>query len=71
MTKEQILHNIKEALASEKPSGSRNPMGVSESFYNPYFMVGKCFKPWELEILDSTELNRIIKLARYAAETFY
>ena len=67
--KEEILNKIKEALV--KPIKGRNSMGASESYYNSYFMVGKCFTEEELNTLDEICLVNLIKLAEFAGEVFY
>lgn len=67
--KEEILNKITIALAS--PEKGRNSMGTPEAYYNPYYMVGKCFSTDELEVMSEIELNNIIKLAEFASETFY
>jgi hypothetical protein len=69
MEKEEILKKIKKALRN--PTPGNNMMGASESYYNAYFMVGKCFTEEELAKLDEAELNRLIKLADFASEVFY
>jgi len=71
MKKDEILENIKNCFIVEKDNKSRNSMGVSESFYNSYYLVGKCFTIDELSAMNETELNNLIKLADFAAEAFY
>jgi hypothetical protein len=67
MGREEILKNIKEV----EPIKGRNSMGASESWYNEYFMISKCFKEEELQNMSEIELNNLIKLANFAAEVFY
>jgi hypothetical protein len=43
MKKEEILQNIKNCFEEEKINRLRNSMGVSESYYNAYYLVGMCF----------------------------
>lgn len=69
MNKNEILNKIKEALGN--PTKGRNSMGASESYYNPYYLVGKCFKEEELDSLNEGELNNLIKLAGFAGDMFY
>ena len=69
MKKTEILEKIKEALGN--PIKGRNSMGASESYYNAYFMVGKCFTTEELDALDEVCLVNLIKLADFAGEVFY
>ena len=71
MTKEEILKNIAACFDKEKSNKARNSMCVSESFYNPYYLTGKCFTTEELVAMSETELNNLIKLADYASDAFY
>ena len=69
MTKEEMINNLN---ADNKKEG-RNSMGVSESFYNNYFLV-KCFledKEIKAEDLSENELKLIIDLAEFAGDCFY
>lgn len=67
MEKREILEKIK-AVGTIK---GRNSMGVSESFYNPYYLTKECFEIEELEAMSEKELHNLIKLASYASEVFY
>lgn len=71
MTKEEILLKIEQAIIPKEKNVVRNSMGVSESFYNPYFMVGKFLDMEKLEQLNDKELNLLIELADFAADAFY
>jgi len=79
MSKEEILQNIRNCFDKEKVNKSRNSMGVSESYYNAYYLVGMCFTNDKkvtvdesvLSKLSETELNNLIKLADYASDAFY
>lgn len=79
MTKEEILQNIRNCFDKEKTNKARNSMGVPESYYNAYYLVGMCFTDdkkqtvdeSELSKLTETELNNLVKLAEYAGEAFY
>jgi hypothetical protein len=71
MTKEEILQRIADCFDKEKSNKARNSMGVSESFYNPYYLTGKCFTTEELVAMSEAELNNLIKLADYASDVFY
>lgn len=62
---------ILEAIKNAKEREGRNSMGCSESYYNEYFMVRKCFTEKELKAMSKTELNNILKLAVFAADVFY
>ena len=67
--KDEILNKVKEALAN--PAKGKNSMGASESYYNKYYMMGKCFTEKELVAMDEACLNNIIKLADFASNVFY
>jgi len=79
MTKSEILEKIKGCFDVEKDRKARNSMGVSESFYNAYYLVGMCYtnnkkikvEDSELVNMSESELNNLIKLADYAADAFY
>lgn len=79
MKKSEILQKIEGCFDVEKDRKARNSMGVSESFYNAYYLVGMCFTDdkkikvadSELNKMTETELNNLIKLADYASEVFY
>ena len=79
MTKYEILEKIEGCFDVEKDRKARNSMGVSESFYNAYYLVGMCFTDdkkikvadSELNKMTETELNNLIKVAEYAADAFY
>ena len=71
MSKQEIVNNIENALEKEKSNRARNSMGVSESFYNAYYMVGCCFEKTELLKMNENELSNLVKLAEFAAESFY
>lgn len=67
MNKEEILEKIKDA----QPVKGHNSMGVSESWYNCYYMVGRCFSEEELSNMTVTNLESLIKLAQFASDVFY
>ena len=70
--KVNILDKVKSCFDDEKNNNAQNSMGVSESFYNPYYLIGTCFKDFtELEKMTETELNNLVKLADFASEVFY
>lgn len=74
MTKEEILQNISNCPDKEKTNKARNSMGILESYYNAYYLVGMCFTDdtkqtddeSELSKLTETELNNLVKLAEYS-----
>jgi hypothetical protein len=65
--KTQILEAIKNASGVK----GTNSMGVSESWYNAYYMVQKCFTEEQLKVMSTVELNNLIKLADFAGDVFY
>ena len=74
-TKSEILGGIKETLQEfeeKKAQRALNSMGCSENFYEPYYLIGKCFESTnELDHMTERELNNLMKLAEFAAECFY
>ena len=72
MEKADILDRIKGSFNKEKDNKASNSMGVSEKFYNPYYLIGRCFEDFtELEKMTETELNNLVRLADFASEAFY
>lgn len=71
MKKEETLDKIRFAIMPKNKDNGRNSMGVSESYYNPYYMVGEFMELEKLELLSEEELNRLISLAEFAADAFY
>jgi hypothetical protein len=67
MNKNEILENIKKAQFIK----GRNSMGVSESFYNPYFLIKECFEFEDLEKMTEEEINRIYNFADKVTDIFY
>jgi hypothetical protein len=62
---------ILEAIKNSGAISGRNSMGISESYYNEYYMVQKCFTEDQLKAMSVSELNNILKLAEFAADIFY
>lgn len=72
MEKGDILDRIKGCFNKEADNKAINSMGVSESYYNPYYLIGKCFEDFtELEKMNENELNNLVRLADFASEEFY
>ena len=67
LNKEAILEGIPLASAIK----GANSMGVSESIYNPLFLMKQCFKEEDLTQLSEEELIRLFKLADFATDVFY
>ena len=67
MEKEKIINEIKNV----QPIKGHNSMGASESWYNAYYMLSKCFVMEELEKMSKKELQNLVKLAEFAGEVFY
>lgn len=70
MNKEEILKNISVSLLPSGYSG-RNIMGVSEDFYDPDYLIGKCFSEEELKSFSEETLKSLVKLAEFSTEVFY
>jgi len=71
MFKEELIKKVLESVKKEKGHKSMNSMGVSESYYNPYFMIAKCFNENELKQMTEIEINNIFRLAEFAGNVFY
>lgn len=71
MKREEILSRIKSSLEPKNKIKGSNSMGVSESYYNPYYLIGKCFEESELIAMNEKELNLIVRLADFSSEVFY
>ncbi len=69
--KEKILNSIKAAIGIDSKSNGRNSMGVSENYYNAYYLIGKCFDFNELSKMSEKELKNLLKLADFASDVFY
>lgn len=67
MNKEEILKAVKEA----KFISGRNSMGVSESYYNPYYLIQDYFNIEDLQKLSEEELYRLVNFAEYVSNVFY
>lgn len=67
MTKEDILKEIKNVSEVK----GRNIMGLPESFYNPYYLISKCFQEEVLYNMEEEQLNNLLKLAEFSSESFY
>jgi hypothetical protein len=59
------------AIKNAKEIEGSNSMGVSESYYNSYYMIRECFTEAELEAMSLSELNNLLKLADFAGDVFY
>lgn len=57
--KEKILKDIKDSL--ETKSNARNSMGCSENYYNPNYLISKCFTEKELNKLNETKFKNKYK----------
>ena len=77
--KTELIANI---VSAGEITGS-NSMGVSESYYNSWYLMKKCFMETKdgelsvdelrtlLEAMSIDELKNLEKLADFAAEVFY
>ena len=59
---------IAENFASEKINKARNSMGVFESDYNAYYLVGSCFTKDALAEMTESELANLVAMANFAVE---
>ncbi len=68
-SKQEILNKLKE----DNSTVGRNSMGVSESFYNKFYMLQSFLfdKDINPENLDELELQLLLELAGFATEVFY
>lgn len=57
--------------AGKNPNASRNSMGVSESFYDPYYLIKSAFTIEEINAMDEKTLQAVFKVADFATEIFY
>jgi len=66
-TKDEMLKKIHDS----QPVQGKNSMGVSESYYNAYYMIGKRFTAGDLNEMTERELRLILLTANFAGEVFY
>lgn len=66
-TKEIILEKIKNA----QPIKGSNSMGVSESFYNPYYLLKDFGELEKLEQMTEKDLQLLLSFAGYVTDVFY
>ena len=67
MEKEEIIKAIKQVGTRN----GRNSMGISESYYNDYYLIKTCFTIKELEAMSEKEIKSVVKLAVHATGVFY
>jgi hypothetical protein len=70
-TVKQIIAQINKSLKKPVHGQGMNSMGCWEVYYDPYYLIGKCFSKSELSRMSKKELLNLIKLARYASQVFY
>jgi hypothetical protein len=66
-TKELITARVQEVGTVK----GANSMGISESFYNPYYLIKRAFTLDEIHAMSEAELQSVFKMADYATEVFY
>lgn len=71
MNKPEILQKIEGSLAAGEAETRRNIMGTSEAFYDPYYLIGKCFPKSKLSAMLESELTYLVILADYSTKIFY
>jgi hypothetical protein len=62
---------MKEEILNAGTVKGQNSMGVSESFYNPYYLIKRCFTEEEINNMSKAELQLVFRMADYATEVFY
>lgn len=69
MKKNEIIEKLKQ---DNRREGS-NSMGVSESWYDPYFLLKFFLRDKEIDpnSLNEKELNLLLDLAEYTGDVFY
>lgn len=70
MTKEEIINNIKNVNTTT----TRNSMGCSENWYNPYYAIKMTFLMEEIGNMSESELNNLnnlVKLGDAISEGLY
>lgn len=65
--KEKLLEYIRNPVTTT----ARNSMGCSENWYSPYFCIKETFSFEEVEKMDDSEIERLIKLADRIGEALY
>jgi len=71
MTKEELLQSFADSIDDQKDRKARNSMGVSEGFYNPFYLIARCFTLEELSAMSQKQLDSLLKLAKFASDVFY
>lgn len=69
MNKVSFINKVKEAL--ENTTNTRNIMGCSENWYNPYYAIGQTFTITELENMSIDQLTNLHKLADNISSALY
>lgn len=71
MANKTIKEDLEEFWKQE--SKWRNSMWVSESFYNPYFLLSKCIEEnnRSVDLFTEKELQYMLEVAMFATEAFY
>ena len=69
MTKDEILKKLNKDNTTE----GRNSMGVSESYYNAFYLTRRFLEEKKIspKDLSEKELNLLVELADYSGEVFY
>lgn len=69
MKKEEILEKLK----GDNTIKGRNSMGVSESYYNKFYLTSRYLEEQKIkpDDLSEKELNMLIDLAEFAGDCFY
>lgn len=65
--KEKLLKYIDNPVLTD----TRNLMGCSENWYNPYYAMKETFTKEEIVSMTDKEINNLIKLAENIMEALY
>jgi hypothetical protein len=61
--------NLIEYINNPVTTSTRNSMGCSENWYNPYYAISEVFSYKEVESMSEDEVDNLLRLARSITET--
>ena len=65
--KEKLLEYIDKPVLTD----TRNSMGCSENWYNPYYAMKETFTKEEIDNMPDKEIDNLIKMAENIMEALY
>lgn len=71
MERENHKQNVLETYDNFESLNTRNRMGCSEDWYNPYFAISRTFEKNEVEKMDSDTIELLVKLASNMSDALY